>query len=93
MIKAKDLEVKFNEAALKEAAKMETEIDFLLEKNYRGVGKNITITLPTVYKQHVIDFVCERYRKEGWTVTSHCDQRDGDYLEFIPQLETDWHGH
>lgn len=34
------------------------------------------------YSSRVVDFVMTAFRRSGWTVKYHSDQRDGDYIEF-----------
>lgn len=61
--------------------RQETSIDAILKTQY-SPGRKVVVSRPKPPSQKAFNELIARYTKAGWNVTTHSDQRDGDWLEF-----------
>ncbi len=69
-------------------SKLEKEIDRVLESEFVSGRGSVCYTIPEnlfiAISSPVISTIKKMYQEAGWKVTYVSDQRDGDYLHFVP---------
>lgn len=61
---------------------LEKKIDGLLIENRRAGRRTIEVSVSLFPDKASVDAIRQLYGQNGWSVTYHSDQRDGDYYVF-----------